>query len=96
MSNFSLLSDYFKTVCICTQTLGWDNDVKTTFSERNSIKQAPLKCEFVMFPRDKEESAAFCVFYYFHTRGYKLMIQLYSMLTLRATKYSKSLASLCF
>ena len=24
------------------------------------------------------------------------MIQLYSMLTLRATKYSKSLASLCF
>ena len=46
-----------------------------------------------MFPRDEKESAAFCLFYYFHTRGYILMIQLYSMLTLRATKYSKSLAS---
>jgi len=69
MSNFSFLSDLFKTVCIFTLTLGWDNDVNTTFSEEeNSIKQAPWKCEFVMFPRDEEEVLRFVYFIIF-TRG---------------------------
>ena len=42
--------------------------MNTTFSEENSIKQAPLKCEFVMFPRDEEEVLRFVYFIIF-TRG---------------------------
>ena len=98
MSNFSFLSDYFKTVCICTLTFNrlrqWCEHHIFRGGELNKTGRSEVWVCYVS--KRRRRRAAFCVFYYFHTRGYKLMIQPYSMLTLRATKYSKSLASLCF
>lgn len=39
--------------------------MNTTFSEENSIKRAPLKCEFVMFQETKKKVLGFVYFIIF-------------------------------